>query len=205
MKISKINFTNSFNNKFNYKKTFNRNNIQADTFEKNINFTSNNENKIVKYSVDWGYENLKLTTKGEFDVYYPRTKKLNILKGNDEHLKDISESLCMYSNKDIVNFTKIYLPFRLGLNETKSMRAYSKIMPYIIEQRIKLSNLYEIKSKLETKSYWITLSRDEENILRFANDEIERIDKKCAQAQNKYLKCEHLKPDDGSDKSWQID
>ena len=178
----------------------------TDTFEKSkpLSFGANIKD-VVKYNVDWGYENFVLPTVAEFDVHYPKQRKLNILKGDESHLKNVAESLCMYSDEDIENFSKIYYPFRFDVNQAKSAKAYARIMPYIQEQRTKLLNLHDIKDSLESRKEMRDLSIEEENGLQYINEELERIDDKCRKASSEYLTIEHFEVDDGSDDSWQID
>ena len=146
---------------------------------------------VIKYSVDWGYDELAMPTVAEFDVYYPKQKKLNILKGDEDHLTDVAESLCMYSDEDILNFTKIYYPFHFDVNQAKSEKAYSIIMPYIFQQRTKLVNLNELKEKLDAKREEKGLCREEELGFEYIVGEIERMDKKCSLAKSEYLKAVH--------------
>ena len=162
-------------------------------------------NDVIKYSVDWGYEHFILPTVTGYDVYYPKQKKLNILHGDKDHLKDIAESLCMYSDNDIVNFSKTYYPLRFDVNFAKSKKAFNTIFPYILDQRTKVANLIDIKEALEEKREQVGLTDKEENGLQYTIEELERIDKKCREAKNKYLTSEHVEVSDESDKSWQID
>ena len=176
----------------------------TDTFEKSkeISFGASLKD-VIKYSIDWGYDNFILPTVEEFDVRYPRQRKLNILNGDDNHLKNVAESLCMYTDEDVENFTKIYYPFHFDVNQAKSQKAFVTIMPYIQEQRTKLVNLLDIKEKLEDKRERQGLSEEEENGLKYTIEELERIDRKCREARSEYLTVEHLEVSE--DDNWQID
>ena len=163
-----------------------------------VNFTATMKD-VKKYTIDWGYQHFCLPTVAEFDVYYPKQRKLNILNGTEDHLKDVAESLCMYEDEDIKNFTKVYYPLHLDENVKKSESAFFKILPHILNQREKLLNLFDMKEKLEDKKQRKGLSQDESNGLQYIIEEIERIDKKCKNAKWDYLSSQHHEVSEGTE------
>ena len=179
-------------------------NLKNDSFEKSnaISFKGENED-TTKYSVDWGYENIYFPDENGYILYFPRQRKLNILNGDEEQLRNVAESLCLYSNEDIENFTKIYLPLRLAENPKKSEKAYAKLFPYIQEQRVRFLNLMDLEQKLVKKQKRRALKEDEQNTLQILREEIKRISKKCSKAKSEYLYPVTFEPVSDDDNVWQ--
>ena len=189
MQVSKItsfyvnklsNFNKSNSNKVNL-------NTTVDTFEKSkqISFKAYMDD-IIKYSVDWGYSNIDFPDENGYTIYFPKQRKLNILRADEDRMNDISESLCMYRDEDIENFARIYF-VRPYINHAKSQKALAKLMPYIEKQRTKLSNLHIIKEEFDKKSKLGELSDISSINYQYVLEEIERIDKKNRKAKQEYL------------------
>ncbi len=194
MRVDKINFPANFKfKKFNCLKA-NKLNFKADSFEKNPSKDKNKQD-IIKYSVDWGWNNFDFMD-SDFTAYFPEQRKLNILNSDEQNLKHIAESLCMYSDDDIKNFASIFYPMRFGKNEAKSQAAYKKIQPYIASQRQKLSDLLKVKSELEATAKKTNLDEVEVTTLKIINEEIDRISQKCENAKKEYLKSEQYEVSD---------
>lgn len=188
MRIEKISSIQNYNfAKSNIQKT-NPINFRGDSFEKTSEKNSEEKYKdIIKYSVDWGWLNFDFPD-SDFRAYFPRQGKLDILYKDEYGLRDVAESLCMYTDNDIKKFATIFHPLRFGINQKKSELAYKRLKPYIEEQRQRLYELMQIKERLEEKSTKFDIGKTENDTLKFIDDEINRISQKCQRAQSDYLK-----------------
>lgn len=189
MRVERINST--INYKFqkpvNNQRT-NQISFESDRFER---YPSRKTRKryasIIRYHVDWGWANFGRSNT-QYEVYYPLPRKLNILNGSEQHLRDVAQSLCMYSDNDIRHFTSFFYPLHLARKDKKSERAYKKIEPLVREERERLLDLMKIKERLEEKKEKFDIGGLESASLKMVTEEIDRISIKCKNAQDEYLK-----------------
>ena len=153
MQIGSIDFKNVISYSKSFKQISNPyciNTNLKDNFIKNnqINFTSSS--KLPKQEIKWiwsEYDN-KFKCNRNF-TRFPRN--INILNGGEAHIKDVASSLCLYSDKDIKEFTKLNSKFLWfsRFDAKKSKQAYDKIMPYIQTERRHLSRMQDKIDELE--------------------------------------------------------
>ncbi len=146
-----------------------------DIFEKKKPSTyARRADEVIKYDLDG-------------TSYSPKAMKLNILNGDEAHLKDIAESFCMYSNKYIECVTQIPF-FLIGTSKSKSKKAYDRLMPYIAEQRAKILHLRDVKKALIKRAGDGPIPESDQNIIIRIDKELNRLNKKNALAKEIYMR-----------------
>ncbi len=153
--INRVDFcTNlNFQNRMNQNKklqsspvSFKRNVSKNQSEKEGIKTQSGISTYIPNYS--WNWEDFSGTEK--FSRYVD-IKKINLLGGNESHLKNMAEYLWNVPDEEIKNHFAIQKGFLGFTSKEKTNQAYQRIIPFVREVRKKVFDLSEEKKELELK------------------------------------------------------